>query len=181
MKAAFIERHGPRERAARERFISRQTALMLQRRSHRGNLASGDKWRVIAPGGALVVDDVGHLGVTQCDPEGRHRARIHGPADVCALNAFQEHTNLSGGIGCQHYSIAPERRKNSGNALATRLVADGAVGREELRAPRLIEGGRGVGNSYEWVTVRRACDLRKAGAEQQSRHEDERHMAQRRA
>lgn len=151
---------------------------MLQRRSHGRNFASGGKWRVIAPGGALVVDDVGNLSITQCDPEGRHRARIHGATDVCTLDAFQEHTNLSGGIGCQHRRIAPERRKDSGNTLATRLVADRAVGREELRAARHIERGRGVGNSYEWVTAWLASDAQKRGAEQHSRQKRERHRAQ---
>src|SRR6185437_16238570 len=99
--------------------------LLATRRLH---LVGADGPGLVAPRRALVVCDVGDVGIVQRGGERRHRAGVAGAVDGLAVQAVEDRGDLLGGVVVEHRGVVLERREGAGQAHAGGLVAGRAIG-----------------------------------------------------
>src|SRR6185312_16638301 len=96
----------------------------------RSDLFGRNRRASVAPRTALVIDDVGDVGITQGRAEWWHRAGIDGAADVGTLQAMQHDVDMLCRVAVIDRRVALERGECSGQAFTGGWMA-GGEGRNE--------------------------------------------------
>src|SRR6185312_16643997 len=110
----------------------------------RSDLFGRNRRSLVAPGTALVIDDVGDVGIAQGRAEWRHRAGIDGAADVGPLQSVQHDVDVLCRVGVIDHRVTLEWRECSGQAFTGGLMASGAGrGKQTLTLGRIVNLSRG--------------------------------------
>ena len=75
-----------------------------------GHLRCSDRCAVISPGAALIVDDVGNLGVAERAGKLRHDGGVDHASRPGALHSIEDHLNVFSGIVLIDDAASPKRR-----------------------------------------------------------------------
>ena len=93
---------------------------------------------VVAPRTALVIDDIGDLGVTERGGKRRHGAAVDHPTDLGVVEALQHHLDMLRGVVLVDDSVVLELRERAWQAFTIGLMAGRAVGSEQCGTFRRI-------------------------------------------
>src|SRR5713101_5006215 len=105
-----------------------------------------DKWRVVSPTRAFVIDDGGHIRVSELRTERGHHGGVCDARNRLTLESVQNRPQMLRRIPRLHGGATGEGGEYAWQALTRELVACRAVVAEDLSAPRLPIrlGGRGA-------------------------------------
>src|SRR5258708_37531149 len=97
----------------------------------RSHLRSDHWFAVVAPRTALVIDNIGDLGIAERAGKGRHRAAVDQASHLSVVQTLQHHLDALGGLLVVDDGVALERRERTRQAFAVGLMAGRAVSGEQ--------------------------------------------------
>src|SRR5215469_13902810 len=89
---------------------------------------------LVAPGTTLVIYDIGNVGIAKLAVKRRHHTIVLDVADSGTLQTEKDGMDMLARIRVIDHSVALERRERARQTLTCGLVADGAIGGEQLLA-----------------------------------------------
>jgi hypothetical protein len=97
----------------------------------RSHLRSDNRFAVVAPRTALVIDDIGDLGVAERAGKGWHRATVDQAPHLGVVQTSQHNLDVLRGLVVVDDGVAFERRERARQAFAVGLMARRAVSGEQ--------------------------------------------------